>query len=514
MNVTLYTYADLPNVANKETGCEVLFDSSSVEGFTVYGSFDPHSAVFYLSDYYPANYAKYEFNAVTYYGACTVSVTTRGEYEYSVTVDPLTTAWYHGIIPNSVQWCDYISDSDYIGEIDPRLTISDDLTVIRQEYGPVIKDSDFDVWLITANPNGTQYSGQDYRMTPGAYSVYVFTRHDDLNGVQHYRRFLRNLFKLQQTYGALTSIDNYLQSMIKAYIVPHAFFSNQRNIPIEDVELHSLGGELLNDDDSIVVPSSGAFEPYKAYHVPLQDSVAPSSITATFNIFNYRSGPQRAGAWSVVIPFVGEVSFTPSQCFPITAFEIGVKITLNPIGGFYVVQMGYSVPPDGYVPFANALYTFPCSESTVIMSPGSPSFQAMSSIGSYLSIFLGMASGNMGSVGALAGQVVNDTTSLLSSHGGSFKGTTDGSPYRSDIAEDSKITLYVTYHDYLTTEPGTFWEKYGAPYQGTALLSARIGSGGYFQTRRAMFVCGNLPQEIVRQAESACDSGIYIRKET
>ena len=513
MNVKLYTYADLPNVANKKTRCDLLFDSTTTPGFSVYGTFDPYSAVFYLSEYYPANYAEYTLNAVTYYGACTVSVTTRGEYEYRVTVDPLTTAWYHNIIPNTVQWCDYISDSSYIGEIDPRLAISDDVTVIRKEYGPVMKDADFDVWLITANPNASQYASQDYRLTPGAYSVYVFSRYGDVNGVQHYRRFLRNLFKLQKTYGALSSLDNYLQSMIKAYIVPHAFFSNQSGIPVGNVELHSLGGELLNQNNSIEVPSGDGYENYTAFHVPLQESGAPSSIFASFNILNYRSGPQRAGTWSLVIPFVGDVSFTPSQCFPVNAFEVGAEVTFNAIGGFYVVQMGYSIQPDSYVPIANALYTFPCSESTVIMAPGSPSFQAMSSIGNYLSGFLGMASGNIGFGGAIAGQAINDTTSMLSSHGGSFKGTIDGSPYRSTVAKDSKITLYITYHDYLSAEPSTFWNLYGAPYQGTALLSAHTGSGGYFQTRRAMFVCGNLPQEIVRQAESACDNGIYIRSE-
>ena len=514
MDVKLYTYADLPNVANKKTGCELLFDSTTTPGFTVYGTFDPYSAVFYLSEYYPANYAEYTLNAITYYGACTVSVTTRGEYEYRVTVDPLTTAWYHNIIPNSVQWCDYISDSNYVGDIDPRLPISNDLTMVRLRYGPVIKEQDFDVWLITANPNGSQSATQDYRLTPGAYRVYVFSRYGEINGVQHYRRFLRNLFKLQKTYGALTSIDNYLQSMIKAYIVPHAFFSLQSGISPGTVELHSLGGELLNQNNSLEVPNGDGYENYTAFNVPLQNSVAPSSISATFNIFDYRSGPQREGTWTIVIPFVGEVSFTPSQCFPATAFEVEADVTFNPIGGFYVVQLGFSIPPDGYAPIENALYTFPCSESTVIMAPGSPSFQALSSAGNYLSSFLGMASGNVGSITAIAGQAVKDSTSLLSSHGGAFKGTIDGSPYRSTVALDSRITLYITYHDYLSPEPGKFWELYGAPYQGTALLSAKIGSGGYFQTRRAMFVCGNLPQEIVRQAESACDSGIYIRKET
>lgn len=513
MDVKLYTYSDLPNVANKKTGCDLLFDSATTPGFTVYGTFDPYSAVFYLSEYYPANYAEYTLNAVTYYGACTVSVTTRGEYEYRVTVDPLTTAWYHGIMQNSEQFCDYVSDSNYYGEIDPRLALSDDLTIHRQEYGPVIKDQDFDVWLITANPNGTQSASQSYDLTPGAYSVYVFSRTNDINGIQHYRRFLRNLFKLQKTYGAVVSIDNYLQSMIKAYIVPHAFFSNQSGIPFGNVELHSLGGEILNQNNAIEIPSGGNYETYTAYKVPLQKSSAPTSITATFKISNYKSGPQRAGKWTVVIPFVGSVSFIPDQCFPVTAFELDVEATFNPIGGFYVVQLGVSVPPDEYARIANGLYTFPCSESTVIMSPGAPSIQAMDSLVNYISTFLGMSSRNMGAAGSRGQKMLHDGASLFSSHSGSFTGTTDGSPYRSGIAKDSRITLYVTYHDYLSSVASLFWEKYGAPYQDIAILSASIGSGGYFQTRRAMFPCGNLPQEIVRQAESACDSGIYIRSE-
>lgn len=528
MDVKLYTYTDLPNVANKKTGCELLFDSTTTPGFTVYGDFDPYNAVFYLSEYYPANYAEYTLNSVTYYGACTVSVTTRNEFEYRVTVDPLTTAWYHRVISSAYQYLEYSPGHIGVGEIDPRLERDENLTIIRHKYGSILKDQDFDIWLITANPNGQLSASQKCKLTPGSYSVYVFTRYNNLSGVQHYRRFLRNLFKVQKKYGIGVDIDNYLSSMLRAYVVPHAFFTDTTGLVLGNVELHSLGGNLLDGDNVIAIPSNGDYEEYSAYHVNIQTTSVPTKISCEFHILNDQEGVKRDGTWSLVIPFVGTVSFTPNISFPANAHAIYADITLNPIGGFYVVQMSYATLPDENHPFPNGLYTFPIQENTIIMEAGAPALKAQTAMSDLFGFSLGMSNAksierlmSKSEWNALVGERIgfaNDAFSLatsglssLSSTGGSCNGTVDGSPYRSDVAIDKQITLYIPYHKYKTADIDFFYESYGAPSHAAGIISPL--SAGFYQTRRAMFPCGNLPQEIVRQAESACDNGIYTRSE-
>lgn len=545
MDIRLYQYYDLPNVANKLTGLTPLFSSLDIPGFTVYGTFDPVSAVFVLSEYYPANYASYVYGNVTYYGTCYVTTTTRGEYEYKVTVDPVTTTWYHSAV-NTTQWVDY-GPGDGGAEIDSRLPRSEDLTVIRREYGPVLKDGDFDVWLILANPNGQNFASQKYKLTPGAYRVYVFQRDAGINGVQHYRRFLRNLFRLSKNIGIFAHLDNYLASMIKAYVVPHALCANNAGLTMGEVELHSLSGELLNSDNTIRVPngpdSTGwldDFEEYTAFEVPLQESNALSPLYVEFSLYGLSDGVKREGTWSIVFPFIGEVQFTPDQCFPASAVSVGAEISFNPIGGFYTVQMEYGAPPDEPRPFRSGLYTFPVQETTTVLAPGAPSFQSLSAISNMFGIATGLkhttttikrtnsttrknktttltaintSQGTEDTRGSSLEGLFGDYVSLFSSHSGACHGTTDGSPYRSDVAMDKRVTLYVTYYDYIAAEEAAeFWKTYGAPVSSRMTLTPKL-FGGYIQTHDAIFPCGFLPPAIVRQAEIAFDQGVYLRKE-
>lgn len=91
MQVTLYKYTGEQDVANK-----ILQNSTIVYNQDVipYGAFDPNGATFRLSELYDVNYGKFTFNNHDYYGYVDISVDSKGLYNYRITTDALTTAWY------------------------------------------------------------------------------------------------------------------------------------------------------------------------------------------------------------------------------------------------------------------------------------------------------------------------------------------------------------------------------------------------------------------------------------
>lgn len=106
MKVTLYKFTGDSDTANKILkNCTVVYN----KGVVPYGAFDPNGASFRLDVLYDVNYAKFTYNGHDYYGYVDVSTDSKGLYNYSITTDPLTTAWYAGCF-NSSNICAY---SDY-----------------------------------------------------------------------------------------------------------------------------------------------------------------------------------------------------------------------------------------------------------------------------------------------------------------------------------------------------------------------------------------------------------------
>lgn len=122
MKVSLYKYTGDADTANKLLrNCIVIYDKEVVP----YGAFNPNGASFRLDVLLDVNYAKFTYNGHDYYGYVDVSTDSKGLYNYSITTDPLTTAWYAGCF-NSSNICKY---SDYgTGKFfDDRATYSPDL---------------------------------------------------------------------------------------------------------------------------------------------------------------------------------------------------------------------------------------------------------------------------------------------------------------------------------------------------------------------------------------------------
>lgn len=165
MKVTLYRFVGDSDTANKLLkNCTVVYDREVIP----YGAFNPNGASFRLDTLHDVNYAKFTYNSHDYYGYVDVNTDSKGIYNYSITTDPLTTAWYAGCF-NTGNLCKY---SDYgTGKFfDGRATYSPDL---NYEYLQVKAPStDFRVILVIARSYGFEASyGKIYNPLYDVYSM-------------------------------------------------------------------------------------------------------------------------------------------------------------------------------------------------------------------------------------------------------------------------------------------------------------------------------------------------------
>lgn len=165
MKVTLYRFVGDSDTANKLLkNCTVVYDKEVIP----YGAFNPNGASFRLDTLHDVNYAKFTYNSHDYYGYVAVATDSKGIYNYSITTDPLTTAWYAGCF-NTGNLCKY-SDLGTGKFFDDRATYSPDL---NYEYLQVKAPStDFRVILVIARSYGFEASyGKIYNPLYDVYSM-------------------------------------------------------------------------------------------------------------------------------------------------------------------------------------------------------------------------------------------------------------------------------------------------------------------------------------------------------
>ena len=154
MRVTLYRYIGDSDTANKLLKqCTVIYDKEVIP----YGAFNPNGASFRLDTLHDVNYGKFTYNSHDYYGYVDVSTDSKGIYNYSITTDPLTTAWYAGCfnVGNICKYSDYGTGKffddratyspdlnyEYI-QIKPTTTTFRIIVVIARSYQTDLADSD------------------------------------------------------------------------------------------------------------------------------------------------------------------------------------------------------------------------------------------------------------------------------------------------------------------------------------------------------------------------------------
>ena len=131
MKVTLYKYVGDSDTANKLLkNCTVIYDKEIVP----YGAFNPNGAAFRLDVLLDVNFAKFTYNSHDYYGYVDVSTDSKGIYNYTITTDPLTTAWYAGCFNTDI-FCKY-SDYGTLLIKDPRATDDSENTWLCKTFDP------------------------------------------------------------------------------------------------------------------------------------------------------------------------------------------------------------------------------------------------------------------------------------------------------------------------------------------------------------------------------------------
>nr|DAF21756.1 MAG TPA: hypothetical protein [Bacteriophage sp.] len=233
MKVTLYRYVGDSDTANKILkNCTVVYDKEVIP----YGAFNPNGASFRLDTLHDVNYAKFTYNSHDYYGYVDVNTDSKGIYNYSITTDPLTTAWYAGCF-NTGNLCKY---SDYgTGKFfDGRATYSPDL---NYEYIQVKAPStDFRIILVIARSYGFEKSyGKIYNPL---YDVYSMSYGD------------WNTFA-DATTG--TIYEDYRDSIFRVYAIPSDEISqSSSSIVYEKVSQVGLYGTAKKKVDKLFCPPS------------------------------------------------------------------------------------------------------------------------------------------------------------------------------------------------------------------------------------------------------------------
>lgn len=216
MKVTLYRYVGDSDVANKILkNCTVVYDKEVIP----YGAFNPNGASFRLDTLHDVNYAKFTYNSHDYYGYVDVSTDSKGIYNYSITTDPLTTAWYAGCF-NTGNLCLY-SDLGTGKFFDGRATYSPDL---NYEYIQVKEAStNFRVILVISRPwQDSESQGNIYNPLFDIYSMsfvdYARFCHASANAAfkdarncifKFYAVPTDELTSLSTRYTAVTSVELY-----------------------------------------------------------------------------------------------------------------------------------------------------------------------------------------------------------------------------------------------------------------------------------------------------------------
>lgn len=243
MKITLYRYIGDSDTANKLLKqCTVIYDKEVVP----YGAFNPNGAAFRLDTLHDVNYGKFTYNSHDYYGYVDVSTDSKGIYTYTITTDPLTTAWYAGCfnVGNICKYSDYGTGKFF----DDRATYSPDL---NYEYIQV-KEASTNFRVIMVVARSYQVSETYGDIYNPMYDVYSMSFED----------FYRFCY-----YSYTKEYEDTKSSIFRIYAVPVD-------------EITSLSSKYLKVEQINLYAAVGA----EGYVKVCPPNVAPTKLTNTFKI--------------------------------------------------------------------------------------------------------------------------------------------------------------------------------------------------------------------------------------
>lgn len=483
MQLSLYKFQDKPTVANKLNSLSPVFSGD----ITPYGSFNARSASFVLSSLYDINYAKYTFNDRDYYGTCTPAARSDGLYIYYITVDPLTTAWYGNCMNTSAR-CLYSASGN------------SDIADTRLEFEKSLTSNQYVIGTATDSGYWTQY----YVMT--VLSAFIDTAPPVNPPFAETTRtyvFTRDAFKNFLLVGLPNipseSREAYMQSILSVYCVSQdEFYTNTQ-----------MNNQYTTTTDIVLNKA------YESIHVGITEgtvwkinglrtaSTTPQAIyrKKTVDITYY---PElNTAAFYLYIRDMGVINFHFSDIVNYLTdnkiTSIGYELAYNFVSG---TQTAYLIINNVTLHHISAQANIP--EQIPLSSP--------SHITNWFRLLSGTMAGN--STGVVS-SCVNLATGMSliapfkneqfeiaasgSTRVGSIGGTTD---------RFARIGSFVVMQYFAPIDKANYQALYGKPDGNVKNLSTL---SGYVQTDKCLLVSNGYENDIIKDAQSACDCGIYIR---
>lgn len=468
-----------------------------INNFQVYGTFNQINNIFIIDELLNANYGSYIFNGVTYYCYIEdIKSTANGLYQYTFTVDPLSTVYYNGGFnsPNLISRCGNGSNR----LIDDLLKYQS-IPEITQYF--LTENADNIYLVLTVLSGGAIVRNnplQNYTQNP-AYNYYALTpgQFIDMCG-QVYQWDDSDQAKFVPSIIKINIVDSSDITDVNSTTVSGAVelrYINQSTSMFEN----KLFPELTEDTKSITF-----LDPIKIIKPLSKDTLIYKTIpdfTATSN-----DTLHLCDEYLLNIRNMGQIKFRSADINVNAINSVGYAKAIDFAGSQQIAYLTIN---------GNILYNYkliaPIPESAPFMfdtsvtnwtSIVSSSLVAIASLGAGLATGgvglaagLGVAGGQVSNLVGNVQQAMNGTSSTVGAVGGSV-----------DRASDTP-TVLIRWRKNIVGTLNEHIERYGLPLNEIKPLNFATG---YLQATDCKIKIKNLPQSIIQQAEQDINNGVFI----
>lgn len=461
MTVKFYTYNDISIAPNKisHATLKATKDVSEIQLVKQDGM------QFLLNEFIDCNYCYYEFGSRKYVATVEFLSVGNGMYQYTVSVDPLATAWENGLF-NTYAFCVRSSNNSIIGQYDPEIsTLTNAPTITTHEWNKKIYASNSLGYLYVVNVI-------DKATLRGGFTSYILTpeMYDDL-----LTGFANFSAEEQARYSSCMSVMLFPEDVINStnyastttpitlYSKNQEWFAGWRDLPAYvSKQVSAVGGYVSKLNQHINDFNTDS---------PIED---PTSNSNQFDRYIF----QMIDGTVIVVP-VCEIKSVFNT--------IGIRTQVDLLSGLtkYVPIFG-GVPYYKYATYGNSGINIPFLSSTSAMSDPIDLLRGIISTGSKF------VNNPVGAITNYISEWRTPSISVSSESGGG----------KTLLETKNRIIL-----EHYNSNAGSYQNKFGVPDGSVRVLNTL---SGYVRTRNVSLNTGGLSQWIVEETQKALNSGVYI----
>ena len=506
MRVTLYKYTGDSDTANKLLrDCSVIYNKEVVP----YGAFNPNGAAFRLDTLYDVNYAKFTYNGHDYYGFVDVSTDSKGIYNYTITTDPLTTAWYAGCFnsSNKVLYSDSGSNNklqdtrvayshgaatEYVGYFEPKGYRNRPAGSFNGNYIVMVvlnttynlkndantQNRAFDVYImydkayVSLMKDFQSYEDKKQK----AYAGCIIKLYTISNAVGWY--LTKNLtpqtsVNFYTVNASITGVDQQTTQDIYNPWIYKITFGEVQYYPFEGLNINNLNATNFQDSLLLSITDCGII------------SIRPTDVIETINASNITGASSSKLTFRRYYDFVGgQQSVIPY----ITLSENSSELANIPL-----YQYRTTTPIPSSFPFM-----FDSSITNWYSVAATTTLGVMSTVANTVAQnYVGATASSIGAIGSLAGNIQEAKYGTAS-----ISGSTGGSLSTVELRGDEMFFVHRT-----PTNINDIQAKFGKP---DGLVRVISNLKGWVQTEACELPSNGLPFGIVKEAEKLSDKGFRI----